>query len=521
MFHEKNSYERHHALAKAAETSPFELYHFLQSFFHAAPQIILQLSLVLRDNMFRNYDTSKLKRMKKKEMERNMMKKFEFSAIIQVVSIIFSLIKMAMTLESYQRFESQKVVGRNYPWCSREEVDKRRRQFRRSTSVPVTPSIRDEIKSKLSSFEENFPRTSLNENEEGIQNEEEIKTLNINKNNFDNERKSLKDPYFVSNFTDDDKIKNQEIKSIVHVKIEEPPVLSNNENDEEHMPMLSVKQKSNLTDEDLIESANEGIDAAHVQLRENITPENFDESPTVPPPPKPSSFPYLTTLTRLSTYKNMLIFNTEEFIKEHVPRLPPGLFEHPNDGKINIKRAASVRKSTDDTDISLPTRKNMIQGIEQEDFVAKGVSFVGWSMFILMRMISLSVFSVFFLEACLYLCLAHYLIMLICVFYEGGIGGKWRRKLFYIVLSYIYIFALLEFKIKFKNVRRWYIGYFIFVFLQNLVITIIWMSLCRFESFWFHFLFNTIIQSGILSLCCMVFYFYFLKPKDKVLFVNE
>lgn len=60
LFHEKNTYERHHALMKAAEHSPFELYHFLQSFFHSAPQIILQLFILLRDDMFRNYDTGEL-----------------------------------------------------------------------------------------------------------------------------------------------------------------------------------------------------------------------------------------------------------------------------------------------------------------------------------------------------------------------------------------------------------------------------------------------------------------------------
>lgn len=391
--------------------------------------------------------------------------------------------------------------------------------------MPVTPSIREEIKSKLSSFQENFPHGDSTDS--SAEPTMDRKTLNINKENFDNERKSLKDPYFVSNFTDDDKIKNQEIKSIVHVKIEVTPGLSNKkEESEEDDPLLPSKQRSNLTDEDLIESANEEKQS-NVQLRETLSPEEFDESPTLPPPPRPtSSFPYLMTLTRLGTYKNMLIFNTEEFIKDHVPRLPPGMFEHhhhPNDGKVKVSRSSSIRKSTDETDISLPTRKKMIQGIEQEDIIGKAVSFTGWAMFVVMRMLSLSVFSVFFLEACLYLCLAHYLLMLICVFYEGGKiqAGKWRRKLFYFILSYIYVFALLEFKIKFKNVRRWYVCYFIFVFLQNLVITIIWMSLCKIESFWFHFLFNAIIQSGILSLVCMIFYFYFLKPKDKVLFVNE
>lgn len=58
MFHERDSHERHHATAKAAETSPFELYHFLQAFLQAAPQIILQFYIILREDVFRNYETS-------------------------------------------------------------------------------------------------------------------------------------------------------------------------------------------------------------------------------------------------------------------------------------------------------------------------------------------------------------------------------------------------------------------------------------------------------------------------------
>jgi len=60
LFHDKNTYERHQAIVKAAEHSPFELYHFLQSFFHCGPQIILQLYILLRENQFRNYETCEL-----------------------------------------------------------------------------------------------------------------------------------------------------------------------------------------------------------------------------------------------------------------------------------------------------------------------------------------------------------------------------------------------------------------------------------------------------------------------------
>lgn len=46
-------------MAKAAATSPFELYHFLQAFLQAAPQTMLQFYILLREDTFRNYETSK------------------------------------------------------------------------------------------------------------------------------------------------------------------------------------------------------------------------------------------------------------------------------------------------------------------------------------------------------------------------------------------------------------------------------------------------------------------------------
>lgn len=58
MFHERDTIGRHRATAKAAEPSPFELYHLLQAFLHAAPQIMMQFSILLREDIFRNYETS-------------------------------------------------------------------------------------------------------------------------------------------------------------------------------------------------------------------------------------------------------------------------------------------------------------------------------------------------------------------------------------------------------------------------------------------------------------------------------
>lgn len=140
----------------------------------------------------------------------------------------------------------------------------------------------------------------------------------------------------MSNITDDDKINNRTITA--HI---ESPQKFYNEVD---------NNQKNLPDDDLLEHIHEieeyfkdtedtfSTPSDDVQFRDKSDGhiESFDASPSLPPPPRPTSvFPYMETIQRFSKYKNMLIFNAENFIKEHVPRLPEGAFEHhhPNEGK--------------------------------------------------------------------------------------------------------------------------------------------------------------------------------------------
>ena len=162
--------------------------------------------------------------------------------------------------------------------------------------------------------------------------------------------KPLKELNFVSNITDDDKINNQNAgTSSAMESYIEPPHKIFDEIDKtlQHSP----DNRNNLPDDDLLEHIHEIEEyfkddgdtfiTDDVQIRDKSDEplvESFDASPSLPPPPRPTSvFPYMETLQRFSTYKNMLIFSAENFIKDHVPRLPEGAFEHhhhQNEGKV-------------------------------------------------------------------------------------------------------------------------------------------------------------------------------------------
>lgn len=413
-----------------------------------------------------------------------------------------------MTVESYLRFETQKHIGRNYPWLAPHQVEARSTVFRRTLSAPGEVANR-----------------STNDLTKGFS--ASRKTLNVNTNNFDDKNeKVLKEIMFIGNITDDDKLNSVKLRVPDEVDRNQPSTSSQNVPDDDLLDNIDEIKAY------LRKTSNADLDDSTSNIYVEV--EDFDRVPSLPPPPRPTStkHPYLDKLNRLSTFKDMLVFNAENFIKENVPRLPEGMFEHPSKEK-EIKQQATATQAypttptspttfEDETDLMLPSRKILVHGIESDDIVAKFISFLGWAMFLLMRMISLSVFAVFYPEICAWICLAHYLFMLLCLVNETRFAEKWQRTCFYFILAYIYIFNLMEFKVKFKNVRRWCVGYFLFVMMQNIAMTTVWYNFTVFlDSWWFEFMFLVILQSGIMSTMCLVLYFFYLKPQDKNFFVNE
>jgi hypothetical protein len=444
--------------------------------------------------------------------------------------VVFSLIKMSMSAESFQRFESQKVVGKTYPWLAPHQIVTKSTTFRRTLSAPGEVSV------PINANDSPTSAAVVVTADDDV----ERKSMNVGRNNF-NEKASEKSDGaskridFVSNITDDDKLNSMRTMDEVDT----------------HRPSTS----QNVPDDDLfdnIEEIKEYLRQTADEMEEIETPvlrggDNFDRIPSLPPPPRPKSQkPYASTLNRLSTFKDMLIFNAESFIKEKIPRIPEGMFEHHhhlhNGSSSNREKATMAAENEkegkvmseetspqafnaehDDVDaLLMPTRRKVVDGIESDDVVAKFISFLGWNFFLVMRLISLSVFSVFYPMACAWLCVAHYVLMLLCLVNETRFSVRWQRTAFYTVLSYIFIFNLIEFKIRFKNVRFWYIGYFVLVMGQNIGMTIAWYGFTEFlDTWWFEFMFLVILQSGIMSLMCFLLYFFYLKPQDKVFFVNE
>lgn len=418
---------------------------------------------------------------------------------------------MAVVASSYQRFESQKVVGRNYPWSTDAQCMTRQKQFRQTKSILEEPKPPEPIYVEIPGSEQIMNRFNST-NQHSADSDDDDDEFNATVKRHDH--KSLHLGEFnlneENNFTLTDQQKriafdevDGERKSwrIESSKILNIPVDGNR-----------ARRPSQLDLNEIIEYENESNN--DIDDNNQI---NLDFSPDQPPPPPPDLKHFIShQFNRLSTFKDMIVMNAELYIKEHVPRLPDNLFEHEKH-----KSSDQTTMKPDEVDFIMPSRKKIIEGIEQEDIVAKSVAFTAWTFFLVMRMVSLSAFSVFYPLECLYLCIAHYLVMVVCLFYETRFHEKIERTYFYLFLAYIYIFCILEFKIKFKRPRYWFVLYTTLMLLQNLAITFAWYYFAEFESWWFNYMFGIVILSFCYALLCFLVFYFLLKPADKILYENN
>lgn len=455
---------------------------------------------------------------------------------------------------TYHRFESQHIVGRQYPWMNEEVCEERARILRRSTSRPELSSEKrgraDSVWTPIVDLCQSNNANNENEKDKFFGSpEHERKSFDFAPETNENVR--IRRPSYemllhnINNCTDDDKLEaHTGVQRKIQVDLERPSTSKGLVQDEIDMDVelrkkkkLQTFRKTNMPDDDILYH----IQDMKVYLREqgdyvpstpsekSIEVTNFDRSPSLPPPPRPTSL-YLPPFVKLGKLKDMILFDAQNLIKTHVPHLPPGLFDDDNtttknsDDDKSRRQQATTTPIDDTTDfLQLPTRKRTINGLEQDDIFGKYICFLGWFLFLVMRMLALATFSAFHLRETISVCLAHYLLMLVCLYCETRSHTKLNRKIFYAFLAYIYIFCLIEFKIKFVHIKTWYVGYFFLVFTQNLSITMIWYLTTDelLFSWWFQFMWYLIVGSGILSILCHTFYYFTLRPKDKILFVND
>jgi hypothetical protein len=176
----------------------------------------------------------------------------------------------------------------------------------------------------------------------------------------------------------------------------------------------------------------------------------------------------------------------------------------------------------DSTNIELPTRKikKQLNGMDEEDALAKSVAFLWWFFFLFSRILSLAACANFQPFVMLGVIVIHYIIIMSHLLHQTGFPSIYKVFV-QICLGYVFTFCFIEFRYKLKNVRLFYICYFSLMLVEIITMSLSWYLFTEHDDFWQRFVFTIIYGSCAISFLSMILYFTILKPKVKILYVEE
>ncbi|CAG9813974.1 unnamed protein product [Phaedon cochleariae] len=379
-----------------------ELCIFLQSYLHALPQVLLQLYILMRHNTDIDRQTEKA----------------------QVMSIILNLVKVSVTTTYYQRFKSQKLTGKQYPWY------KQYKAF-------VQPSSPEDVL-----------------------------------------RRSI--PYSESRMIVEGRRTTRNLEDVYDLEPPRYSALRRRSSDIYLEPCTSdsTSKRQTLLETDFDED---------IRTREKVVDEGFDEPD--------------------SQSKNVL-------------NLPPTMRETSVlDGPRRMVFRETGISGQSEPDFSI-SRIVYVKGLEDDDLAGKLIACTWWFCFLLARVLAISVFAYFFIKETIWLLSAHFVIVMTFLLYDVNTDAVKRAKsVFFLFLALIYIFCIIEFKIKFKKATFLYYGFFLLVFIENFVMCSIWYTGAVEtieDDFWFRYTFYIVVMCTLASFSSMAFYFGLNKPAEVV-----
>ncbi|XP_076266458.1 uncharacterized protein LOC143200075 [Rhynchophorus ferrugineus] len=159
-----------------------------------------------------------------------------------------------------------------------------------------------------------------------------------------------------------------------------------------------------------------------------------------------------------------------------------------------------------------------VKGLQEDDMAGKLIAFAWWFTFLLGRILAISIFAYFYMKACVWSMVGHVAVVVAILVYDVKTDNIKREKaIFFLFIGLVYVFCIIEFKIRFKKAYFIYYGFFILVFLENLAMCLIWFNLqidYLENDYWFRYVFFITIACGLLSFSAMVFYLTVTKPKS-------
>lgn len=378
---------------------------------------------------------------------------------------------MASTATMYRRFEREKLNGRKYPWGKMSEP-----------LIDTNDNNNDDVDA-----EKTNPVDEEEAIYESITNKESIKSDNSNDTKYRN--------------TNSDLIKFSPRNTIeMSSAFFDNEVLTDSDTSSDYLPAISPSrntQSPELSSDDEYVRPITIIDrTAPLRRNTEITVERVE---IIPPPvmlaPRPVS---------LAVWAEKMVENAES--------IPSWLSAPP-------RRKYCDEVVQDEPDIPYRVPRSYMRGLEPQDATAALVHFLGWYTFFVSRLLSIACFIDFFPVVAIIILFSHYQAMLLFLIVPQASTVK---RGFYVFLAFIYLFCLMEFKIRFRHVRVWHMFWIIVCTIETVVFTGLWASIDNtMHDWWKYFIVKVIAAGIILSYMCFLVYFVLLKPRETIVYIKN
>lgn len=361
----------------------------------------------------------------------------------------------------YRRFEREKLCGRQYPWGNRVE-----NQNVNVDKVNVeTTNNNDQSRANNESImqRQSFISDDTHDNRE---------KANSDLIEFSPRSSEIQEPFY-DDYLDSDTDSDQSLEDLAPVNRNE-----NYDSDDEYVRPISI------------------IDRVAPRRRDaQYTIETVDvPPPPAVPAPRPGSF---------AVWAEKLVENAESI---------PTWLSAPHRSKYGEIIQA-------EPDIPRRVPRSYLRGLLPQDATAALVNFLGWYSFFVARLISIAAFIDFFPFVAILILMCHYQVMLLFLIVPQASTVK---RAFYVFLAFVYLFCLMEFKIRFRHVRVWHVFWIIVCTAEIVIFISLWATIDNnLHSWWRGFVVTVTIVSMLLSYMLFLVYFLMLQPRETVVHLNR
>lgn len=372
---------------------------------------------------------------------------------------------MASTATLYRRFEREKICGRSYPWSENSKENE----------ILITDKVLSFTERK--DFEENIYDTIMKRQSNTSQTSYEQTRLNSDLIQFSPRSTVVNSSTFYDHVSDNCSDTSSDYLPPLQKK--DSLLSSGFDSDSEYVRPVSIIDKV----------APRRRDTEYMIENVNITP------PPAMPAPRPGS---------IAVWAEKLMENAESF---------PTWISAPT------RRKYCDEVVQDEPDIPRRVPRSYMRGLEPQDATAALVHYMAWYTFFVARLISIACFINFFPVLAIILIFSHYQVMLLFLIVPQA---STLRRSFYIFLAFIYLFCLMEFKIRFRHVRVWHVFWIIVCTVETVVFTGLWASISSsIDDWWKEYVVKVILTSLVLSYMCFIVYFVLLKPRETIVYVKK